>query len=143
VIAIGLAASRRWRAESCLAQRGAAHEYRVRARSGLATRDAAQAGVDACRPLLDGAPRLELAERPVRAIEDFHVQRGDAPNIGWPDDRAWCVASEIDLMRMYVGGSRALIDAIVADDHLEAVAVSVDELVTWEADAINPLPAPP
>ncbi|HWX95218.1 MAG TPA: hypothetical protein VNZ01_00080 [Solirubrobacteraceae bacterium] len=113
-------------------------------------REAAWADMDAWRALLEGAPRLELPERtmwllegPLSAIEDFYVQHRDAPNIWWPDDRAWCVATEIDLMTTYVGGARALIDAIVADHELEALPVADDQLVTWEADTINPLPAPP
>ena len=33
-----------------------------------------------------------------------------SPNLWWPQDRAWCVATEIDLCWTYVGGSRALAD---------------------------------
>jgi hypothetical protein len=47
-----------------------------------------------------------------------------SPNIWWPADRAWCVATEIDFAWTYVGGSRELIDAILADDRLEAVETS-------------------
>jgi hypothetical protein len=40
------------------------------------------------------------------------VEQGDAwqdgPNLWWPDDRAWCVASEIDLDYTLVGGSAEL-----------------------------------
>jgi hypothetical protein len=39
----------------------------------------------------------------------------DGPNVWWPADRAWFVASEIDLAWTYVGGPQALIDAIVGD----------------------------
>jgi len=41
-----------------------------------------------------------------------------------PADRAWCVATEIDFAWTYVGGSRELIDAILADARLEAVETS-------------------
>ena len=30
---------------------------------------------------------------------------GDSPNVWWPEDRAWCVATDIDLYDTYVGGS--------------------------------------
>jgi hypothetical protein len=53
------------------------------------------------------------------------------------------VGTEIDLMTTYVGGSGACIDAVLAETSLEALAVSVDQDVTWEADTVNPLPAPP
>lgn len=32
----------------------------------------------------------------------------EGPNLWWPDDRSWCVASEIDLDYTLIGGSRAL-----------------------------------
>jgi hypothetical protein len=41
----------------------------------------------------------------------------------WPADRAWLVATEIDGYLTYVGGSRAAIDAVLADPALDAVAV--------------------
>lgn len=36
----------------------------------------------------------------------------DGPNLWWPDDRAWCVASEIDLDYTLVGGSQGLGDEL-------------------------------
>ncbi len=68
---------------------------------------------------------------------------GEPPNVWWPEDRAWCVASEIDLMSTYVGGSASCVAALLADEDIEALPVSVDQRVTWDADTINPLPAPP
>jgi hypothetical protein len=68
---------------------------------------------------------------------------GHSPNLWWPDDRAWCVGSEIDLMTTYVGGTHDCIEAVLAEPALEALPASVDQLVTWEADTINPLPTPP
>ena len=64
-------------------------------------------------------------------------------NLWWPDDRAWCVGTDIDLMTTYVGASRLAIASLLGDGSIEALAVSVDQLVTWDADTINPLPAPP
>jgi hypothetical protein len=43
------------------------------------------------------------------------------PNLWWPEDRAWCVASEIDLSWSYVGGSRELIDELLSCAELEVV----------------------
>jgi hypothetical protein len=42
-------------------------------------------------------------------------------NLWWPADRAWFVATEIDFAWTYVGGTRACIDALLADPRLEAV----------------------
>jgi hypothetical protein len=44
-----------------------------------------------------------------------------SPNLWWPDDRAWCVATEIDFQWTYVGGSAACIEAILNDPELEVL----------------------
>ena len=41
-----------------------------------------------------------------------------------------------------VGGSRALIDAILSSDALEAAEVTEDTDLTITGDALNPLPSP-
>jgi hypothetical protein len=61
----------------------------------------------------------------------------DGPNIWWPDDRAWCVASEIDLPSTYVGGSNELIDAILHDPALEALPSDISEGITFDSDQVN------
>jgi hypothetical protein len=61
----------------------------------------------------------------------------DGPNIWWPDDRAWCVASEIDFPYTYVGGSRELIDAILKRPELEALPSDVRDRVTYDSDNVN------
>jgi hypothetical protein len=65
---------------------------------------------------------------------------GQLANLWWPEDRAWCVASEIDLMTTYVGGTVSCIGDLLTDDVLEAMPVSVDQRVTWDSDEVNPLP---
>jgi hypothetical protein len=50
-----------------------------------------------------------------------------SPNLWWPDDRAWCVVTEIDFTWSYVGGSPACIDQILGDPQLEAVPTNPAE----------------
>ena len=50
-----------------------------------------------------------------------------APNLWWPADRAWCVATEIDYAWSYVGGSAACIAEIAADAMFEVLPTSVVE----------------
>ncbi len=38
------------------------------------------------------------------------------------------------------GGSRSLIDAVVADPALEAAQVNPETDLTWRGDAVNPMP---
>jgi len=51
----------------------------------------------------------------------------DGPNLWWPADRAWCVASEIDLPWTYIGGSKMLIADVLGDPELRAQPLSLDE----------------
>jgi hypothetical protein len=44
-----------------------------------------------------------------------------SPNLWWPEDRAWCVATEIDFTWTYVGGSAACIEQVLSDPELEAL----------------------
>lgn len=64
-------------------------------------------------------------------------------NLWWPDDRAWCVATEIDFAWTYVGGDSALIDELISDPGFEAIKAQIDHAITYQADRINPPPARP
>jgi hypothetical protein len=61
-------------------------------------------------------------------------------NIWWPADRAWFVATNIDLVTTYVGGSAEAIADLLAAPGLEAAAASPDQEVSAPADRINPPP---
>lgn len=61
----------------------------------------------------------------------------DGPNLWWPDDQAWCVASEIDFPYTYVGGTSELIDAILQDPALEALPSTVAHGISATSDTIN------
>jgi hypothetical protein len=60
-----------------------------------------------------------------------------SPNLFWPADRSWCVASEIDFDSTLVGGSRDLVDAVLAHPGLEVWPVSAGDSLAWDADTIN------
>jgi len=61
----------------------------------------------------------------------------DGPNLWWPDDRAWCVASEIDFPYSYVGGTRELVDQILASALLEALPATVHDGIRADSDRLN------
>jgi len=63
-----------------------------------------------------------------------------SPNLWWPDDRAWCVATEIDLMTTYVGGSRRCVQAVLDRPELEVAIVEPADGVTYRSDSVNPPP---
>jgi hypothetical protein len=60
-----------------------------------------------------------------------------SPNLWWPEDRAWFVASEIDFAWTYVGGDRGLIAALVSDSRLEALPVAVTAKAHSQSDRVN------
>ncbi len=100
-------------------------------------------------PEVMAAPRLELPGRayllfrgPVRGVLPFFAAGelgfwGQTPNLLWPADRTWCVATEIDLDSTVVGGPRALVDAVLADATLEAFEVHEDDGLGFDADVVN------
>ena len=59
------------------------------------------------------------------------------PNLWWPEDRAWIVATEIDFMETYVGGSADCIRHLLDDPQLEAFPTRIDARVDFLADTIN------
>jgi hypothetical protein len=60
-----------------------------------------------------------------------------SPSIFWPDNVSWCVATEIDLFCTYVGGPRALIDDLLADQRLEVWEAHLDDPVAHDSDVVN------
>jgi hypothetical protein len=113
-------------------------------------RRAAEEEIAAWRDLVQSGAAFTLPDRemrllrgPLAAIDEFYGFHRSPPSLWWPEDRAWCVATDVDLMSTYVGGSRASIGAVLADDRLESFPVHVDQRVTWDSDTVNPLPAPP
>ena len=98
-------------------------------------------------------PRLHLPDReylllagPLHAAlqighwygpEAFAAQ---SPNLFWPADRTWCVASEIDFDSTLIGGSTELVDAILQAPELDAWSVQPDDSLAHDADRLNPVP---
>lgn len=96
-------------------------------------------------PELHDGPRLRTAEReyvlytgPIEAAAALGAAPdGEGPNLWWPEDRAWCVATDIDLPWTFVGGSQALVDHLCADDRLEAFPVEISDPITLDSDIVN------
>jgi hypothetical protein len=63
-----------------------------------------------------------------------------SPNIFWPADYTWCVASEIDFDSTLVGGSARLIEAILDTPELDAWPVASDDSLAYDADMVNHMP---
>jgi hypothetical protein len=63
-----------------------------------------------------------------------------SPNLFWPADRAWCVASEIDFDSTLIGGTTELVNAILQTPELDAWPVQPDASLAHDADHFNPVP---
>ena len=61
----------------------------------------------------------------------FHSEY--SPGFWWPADRAWFVSTDIDSRSTYVGGSRELVDGLLADDLLEVFPAQLDDPYDGEA----------
>jgi hypothetical protein len=85
--------------------------------------------------LVFGGPIAEVG-RIGRTLPDGSRVR-EPPGIIWPADRAWFVASEVDLDSTFVGGSGRLMDALLADPKLESWPAQPTDRVTWDSDLIN------
>jgi hypothetical protein len=72
---------------------------------------------------------------PEEGLSEF-LQRV-APNLIWPADGSWFVASEVDFDSTLVGGSSTLIDAIICSPKLEAWEVGPADSLADDADNIN------
>ena len=97
-------------------------------------------------PVPKGRGNLPDRKRVRLPARDYLLFRGsianaegweDGPNLWWPDDHAWCVASEIDLPYSYVGGPQNLIDAILAHPAIEALPATLAGGITYNSDKIN------
>jgi hypothetical protein len=65
-----------------------------------------------------------------------------SPNIWWPDDRAWFVATEVDYAWTYVAGPRRLADALLSDDRLEVLPVRLEDQPFYDSDLVNAVLGP-
>ncbi|HVE91883.1 MAG TPA: hypothetical protein VNE62_06250 [Actinomycetota bacterium] len=71
-----------------------------------------------------------LFRGPMGAIGSFHFEAPQGghewwvpPNMWWPSDRSWFVASDLDYTSTFVGGSRECVDTIQRDPSFEVFEV--------------------
>lgn len=60
-----------------------------------------------------------------------------SPSLWWPDDHAWCVATDVEMQETYLGASSACVKRLLADERLETMRVTADQDITRESDVIN------
>ena len=70
-------------------------------------------------------------------FEMWAPHQWQSPSAWWPEDRAWATSNDTDLDSTLVGGTRALVDDLLADDRLEVLPWPVDGSLWAGADQIN------
>lgn len=88
----------------------------------------------------DDGTRLRRPEWPRAvhpALPAWEGTEYQSPQLAWPRDRAWSLASEIDLDSTLVAGSAAMVREICSHLGLEAVVVRPDTDLTAFADTVN------
>jgi hypothetical protein len=95
-------------------------------------------GFAGCIAPPDPFPKLALPNRsyhvyrgPIEGARTSHskeswIQR--SPNLWWPSDHAWCVATEVDHAWSYIGATRSCIDALLSDPRFEGVETTADAI---------------
>jgi hypothetical protein len=78
---------------------------------------------------------------PLDAALAFIDSEGQSPNLFWPEDQSWCVASEIDLSSTYVGGSHQLRADLLGEERIEAIAADPSDasfrIDPWVVDLVE------
>jgi hypothetical protein len=77
------------------------------------------------------SPRLPSDEAPA------DVPLDSSPNLWWPDDRAWFVATEVDHAWTYVAGSQQLLNRLMAEPRLEILPAETSDNPFVDGDLLN------
>jgi hypothetical protein len=93
--------------------------------------------------ILDG-PRVTLGRRdyvlytgPVEAATTVTEPEAQTANVWWPEDRAWCAVSDIDLPWTYVAGTEETVAKLVATPGLEVLRARAEDPVRRIEDWVN------
>ncbi|MEV0136822.1 hypothetical protein AB0H83_51410 [Dactylosporangium sp. NPDC050688] len=82
------------------------------------------------------APRRSFALyrgelRSAQALWDLSWEQ--SPNLWWPDDHGWCVATDVDQTSTYLGGSATLIHDLLDDRELTTQPASPNDAISDDA----------
>jgi hypothetical protein len=68
----------------------------------------------------------------------YNAHHTEVPDLWWPDDRSWCLATDTDFRWLYIGGSSDCIQEITNSKVIEAPVTAPDHCSYWIAsDLIN------
>jgi hypothetical protein len=112
-------------------------------------RFAVWSGYGATPAAIRAAPTFQVPSREYHLLEGtvsavaesvFEPPWTQSPNLWWPNDRAWCVATEIDLNTTYIACSRACRNELLNSPSLEALEIDPAAGIAWATDHLNDQP---
>lgn len=73
-----------------------------------------------------------LLRGPLASVLPLYDLAGDqSPSLWWPNARGWFVSTEVDAFSSYLGGSAALVEALVAVTGIETARIGLDAPLDW------------
>lgn len=85
--------------------------------------------------LLFSGPLESVLELGHHTRPDWFIPQ--SPQLLWPDDRAWCVGTEIDFDSTLVAGTAELVDDLLTADGLEVWPVRPGDSLRADGDLLN------
>ena len=120
------------------------HERRARERERERAREEGERRNAAVRAALTDVPAFDLPDRryhlltgPVDAVAGFRYPDSAAdwrnPDLWWPEDRAWFVATDVDIWSLYVAGGEAFVAEVAAAAPTPTDRVTLHDRLEGEA----------
>jgi GNAT superfamily N-acetyltransferase len=80
-----------------------------------------------------------LYQGPISAWRQIHnAHHTQVPDLWWPDDRSWCLATDTDFRWLYIGGTAECIAEIVNSTDVEALETRPEHRCYWiGSDLLN------
>jgi hypothetical protein len=103
---------------------------------------ATQADVRSAPTFQVPAREYHLLTGPIDAVAEnvLDTPWSQSPNLWWPHDHAWCVATEIDLNTTYIGCTEACLNDMVESPILDALPIDPTTGISFVSDLVNPTP---
>lgn len=76
-------------------------------------------------------------EGQIRRDDNLQLDRYRSPSLWWPDDRTWCVATDVEMDTTYLGASAECVTKLLADGRLETMKVTAEQSVSLDSDSLN------
>jgi hypothetical protein len=85
------------------------------------------------------ARTYHLVTGPIDALRELVKPLGaNAPSLWWPQDHAWCVATDVDLKTTYIGADHHCAQELLSLPKVEVATIASDSGTDWLSNRVNP-----